>query len=255
MKNLFINTIIAIVCFTLGYTFYPTINETKVESTLTNKINNENNVKEDTTVVKAQKTVPTIKSDSGISKNLEITASTKEESLELDKVNVGEQVNPAIKEKITDETVILVQKELEEWSVVHKDQINELVTAHMSSENAEHMKLQISKDNEFLTKPPIKQDPIEDDNWAYNMEQQLKLLISQHELSDKFQLLNLSCKQLMCDIFGVEKEGNSWFKLYVSLLQNAPNVEFPDGSNDPKSVVYMENDVAVVYSQIRFKSS
>jgi len=251
MKNLFINTVIAIVCFTLGYAFYPSINEAKIETTLSNKVNTENIVIDDTAVVK----VPTIKVNSDASNDLAMSVSAKEESVELDEANVDEQVNLVVKEKITDESVIFVQKELEEWSVAHKDQINELVTAHMSSENAEHMKLQISKNNEFLTQPPIKQDPIEDDNWAYNMEQQLKLLISQHELSDKFQLLNLSCKQLMCDIFGVEKEGNTWFKLYVSLLQNAPKVEFPDGNNDPKSVVYMENDVAVVYSQIRFKSS
>lgn len=125
----------------------------------------------------------------------------------------------------------------------------------MSHETAEHMKLQISKDNEFLSQPPINQDPIEDENWAYNMEQQLKVLISQHELSDSFELLNLSCKQLMCDILGVEKDGNTWFKLYISILQAAPNAEFPDDNNATKSVQYMEGDIAVVYSQIKFKSS
>jgi len=252
MKNLFINAIVAIVCFTLGYGFYPSINDTEIVTALSDKVDIEN---DDTAVVKAQELVPTIKVNSDLSNDLVTSANAKEENVALDEVNIDEEVNPVVKEQITDETVIVAQKELEEWSVAHKDQINELVTAHMTSENAEHMKLQISKDNEFLTQPPIKQDPIEDDNWAYNMEQQLKLLISQHELSDKFQLLNLSCKQLMCDIFGVEKEGNTWFKLYVSLLQNAPKVEFPDGNNDPKSVVYMENNVAVVYSQIRFKSS
>ncbi len=252
MRNLIINIIIAIVCFTSGYALYPSINDAEFETTLTNEVTDENNGIEDIVVVKATKTPLELKTNSNPTG---LSASAKEKNVELDKANEDEQIDTVVKEKITDETVTVVQKELEEWSTVHKEHINELVTAHMSSVSAEHMKLQISKDNEFLTQPPIKQDPIEDGNWSYNMEQQLKLLISQHELSDKFQLLNLSCKQLMCDIFGVEKEGNSWFKLYVSLLQNAPNVDFPDGNNDPKSVVYMENDVAVVYSQIRFKSS
>ncbi|MCJ8295636.1 MAG: hypothetical protein MJK15_14625 [Colwellia sp.] len=253
MKNLFINTMIAIVCFTLGYVSYPSINNLEAKSM--NHINADNNIKDDSTAIEVKTSLPTMKNDTVIKNNFELTANTNKESEKLDEINIGKQVDPILKEQLTDETVIVVQKELEEWSVSHTERINDLVTAHMSSENAEHMKTQISKDNDFLTQPPIKQDPIEDENWAYNMEQQLKLLIAQHELSDKFQLLNLSCKQLMCDIFGIEKEGNTWFKLYISLLQNAPMVDFPDGSNDPKSVIYMENDLAVVYSQIRFKSS
>lgn len=255
MKSLFINTIIAIVCFTFGYMFYPSINDAKVETTLTNKVNIDNNVENDLIIEKVQKTVPKFKKDTVVANNVEMSANTNEENLEFDKVNVGEEVNTIVKEKVSDDPALVVQKELKEWSAVHKEQINELVTAHLSNETAEHMKLQISKDNDFLSQPPIKQDPIEDDNWAYNMEQQLKVLISQHELSESFELLNLSCKQLMCDIFGVEKEDRAWFKLYVNLLQNVPNIEMPDGNNDPKSVVYRENDVAVVYSQIRFKSS
>ena len=117
------------------------------------------------------------------------------------------------------------------------------------------MKSRIFEDNDFLTEPTIKQDPEDDMNWAYNMEEQLKLIISQHELSDSFELVNLTCKQLMCDIFGVEKTSNTWIKLYVSLLQNAPNIELPNGQNDPKSVVYMEDGVAVVYAQLRFNNN
>jgi len=254
MKNLFTNIIIAIVCFTLGYVFYPTINGTKIEPILTNKISTDENIKDDSATAKVQRTVSELNNEKTISNNSEQLTSVVDD-FEVDIVNTSTQVSSVKKDKVIDEAVIFVQKELEEWSVVHKEQINELISAHMSSETAEHMKLQISKDNEFLSQPPINQDPIEDENWAYNMEQQLKVLISQHELSESFELLNLSCKQLMCDILGVEKDGNTWFKLYISLLQTTLNAEFPDGNNDPKSVKYMEGDVAVVYSQIRFKSS
>jgi hypothetical protein len=225
MKNLFINTIVAIICFTLGYVFYPTINESNAEATFTNNVDNDNAIESYSKVVKEQEIVQIIKADSISEDNSKQSIIAKEESVVLDKVDVDNQVTPIAKEKTIDETVLFDQKELEEWSVVHKEQINELVTAHMSSENAEHMKSQISKDNDFLSQPSIKQDAIEDENWAYNMEQQLKIFISQHELSENFELLNLSCKQLMCDVFGVEKESNTWFPIYVSLLQNAPMVD------------------------------
>ena len=255
MKNLLINTIVAIVCFTLGYTLYPSINDTKFETTLTNKVNTHNSGREDKSVVKLPKLAPKIKTNSGNSNPPELSESTQEKNIEINKANEDEQVNLLEKEEIIDETVLVLQKELEEWSVEHKDRINELVTSIMSSESSEHMKSQISQENDFLSEPSIEQDAAEDDNWAYNMEQHLKVLIAQHELSDKFELVNLSCKQLMCDILGIEKEGGSWCKLYISLLQNAPMAEFPNGNDDPKSVVYMEGDVAVVYDQIRFKSS
>lgn len=254
MKNLFTNIIIAIVSFTLGYMFYPSIKETNVNPILTNEISPDENIQNNSETSKQLKIASELINDKTITNTPEQSASIVED-IEVDEVNVSPQVTSVKKDKVTDEAIIVVQKELEEWSAVHKEQINELVSAHLSNETAEHMKLQISKDNDFLSQPPIKQDPIEDDNWAYNMEQQLKVLIYQHELSESFELLNLSCKQLMCDILGVEKENRAWFKLYVNLLQNAPNIEMPDGNNDPKSVVYRENDVAVVYSQFRFKSS
>ncbi len=256
MKNLFTNIIIAIVCFTLGYVLYPSINDTKIESVSTNETSENKNLIDDSATEEVQKTVSELSNEKIITNSPEQLASIIEDT-EINNVNTNHQVSTEIKDKVTvtDEAHIVVQEELEEWSVIHKEQINELISAHMSSETAEHMKMQILKDNEFLSQPPINQDPIEDENWAYNMEQQLKVLISQHELSDAFELLNLSCKQLMCDILGVEKEGNTWFKVYISLLQTAPNAEFPNGNNAPKSVQYMEGDVSVVYSQIKFKSS
>jgi len=254
MKNLFTNIIIAIVCFTLGYVLYPSINETSINPILTDKTSQDEKIENDSETVKEQKSVAELINDKTITNTPEQLVSIVED-VEVDKVNTNPHLSSDIKDKVKDEDVIVLQKELEEWSVVHKDQINELVSAHMSNKTAEHMKLQISKDNEFLSQPPINQDPIEDENWAYNMEQQLKVLISQHELSHSFELLNLSCKQLLCDILGVEKDGNTWFKLYINLLQTAPNAEFPDGNNDPIFVTYLEGDVAVVYSQIRFKSN
>lgn len=254
MKNLFINIIIAIVCFTLGYVFYPSINEINVNPILTNETSPDKNIQNKSENVKQQKIISKLTNDNTINNTPEQMASIVED-IEVGEVSTSPQINNVIKNKVTDEVTTLVQNELKEWSVNHKDQINKLISSHMTSESAEHMQFQISKNNEFLSQPPINQDPIEDENWAYNMEQQLTVLISQHELSDSFELLNLSCKQLLCDILGVEKDGNTWFKVYISLLQTAPGAEFPDGNNDPKSVQYMEGDVAIVYSQIRFTNS
>ncbi|GGD79556.1 hypothetical protein [Lacimicrobium alkaliphilum] len=250
MKNLLMNTTVAIAFFIFGYIFYPMINEVNVETEL---MGGENKVREDFTIVESENLVGPVKANQGDLNDVEVSGGSEKETVELDGYNGREAVDFDEEETVEDKELVSFQNELKEWAAVHKARVSDLITAYMSSGSAEHMKLQIMDGNEFLTQPPIEQDVVEDESWAYNMEELLDILISKHELSDKFQLLNLSCKQLMCDILGVEKEAGVWFKLYVSLLQNAPGIEFPDGNNDPKSVAYMENDVAVIYSQLKFK--
>lgn len=64
MRNLIINIIIAIVCFTSGYALYPSINDAEFETTLTNEVTDENNGIEDIVVVKATKTPLELKTNS-----------------------------------------------------------------------------------------------------------------------------------------------------------------------------------------------
>ena len=59
----------------------------------------------------------------------------------------------------------------------------------------------------------------------------------------------------MCDILGVDSEGNTWFKIYISLLNNATNVDFVDRDASTKSISFLEGNANIVYSQIRFKNS
>lgn len=258
MKNITTNVVIALVGFALGYALYPSINNSEIKSTRSVNLESSKKVENDAKLSEKEieKVIETTASTSEkvTSKILNLKEKAEEQLTQIDNASVTKKVGQVQKEQVTEETVI-VQKELIEWTTQHTEQINDLVSAHMSAETADHMKLQILKDNKFLTQTEIKQDPIEDQNWAFNMEQELRLLISQHELSEHFELLKLSCKQLTCDILGIEKVSDSWFKLYISLLYTAANVDLSDDKDAPKSVVYLEGDVRIVYSQIIFKGS
>jgi exonuclease VII large subunit len=163
------------------------------------------------------------------------------------------QTNQALKS--SEEQSTQLKTELNSWAKSHKAVINELVSAYMPAESAEHMKENIARSNTFMTQPEIMQDQYDDQTWSYNMEAQLTSLIENHELSTGFELLNVACKQLMCDVLGIEKEDKVWFKMFISLLQSAPNAVFPNGNNDGKSLSYLNNDEAIVYSQIKFKKA
>lgn len=147
------------------------------------------------------------------------------------------------------------KEDRQQWSIAHQQRIVDLVNAYASDETREFIQQKILDNNEFLSGNDFKQDPAEDENWAYNMEQQLEMLILEHEMSDNFELLNLVCKQLTCDIFGIESKGNSWIQIYISLLKTVPNAEFSTGINDPKQLSFIENDGALIYAQLRFTSS
>lgn len=254
MKGLLIKSIIAVVFFVLGYVFYPTINSVQNEGAIESEIKAQSLIKNDAKRDVLQTFEPLASNKLPTVKKVQVPEA-KNAKVEINLLTIEEQTTSLnVQEELEeiDETGVSIQEELVQWSAEHKKQIEQLIEANMQNESAEHMKAQISNGNDFLSKPPIMQDLIEDELWAYNMEQQLRLLIAQHELSYGFNLLNLSCRQLMCDIFGIEKESNTWIKLYFSLLQNAPNAEFPDANSGLKSIQYMQNDTS---SQIRFKSN
>ena len=283
MKNIIINISVGLVCLALGYATYPILNKgnkpdinnemasagftVAAESNLAASPSSSHSQGESQILGSAQKTnsvnQPSVEDsidsehfkvehplDSAVNKDdhyLDDSEAYTDNEIDSPVASASQPTSQSTSQASTPEQVAL-----NDWSAEHKVQIDDLVTSYLSDKSAKHMKSRIFEDNDFLTEPTIKQDPEDDMNWAYNMEEQLKLIISQHELSDSFELVNLTCKQLMCDIFGVEKTSNTWIKLYVSLLQNASNIELPNGQNDPKSVVYMEDGVAVVYAQLRF---
>lgn len=145
--------------------------------------------------------------------------------------------------------------ELATWAEQHKNKINDLITAHAPDAVAEHMVKKVSEDNDFLSAPELKQDLEQDENWAYNTEQELKTYINNHQFAEQFQLLNLSCKQLTCDILGIEKAPQAWLQIFFSMFSNINNLLPPDETKPTRSVSYMNGDnTSTIYYQLQFKS-
>ena len=88
------------------------------------------------------------------------------------------------------------------------------------------------------------------------MTQELRQFIENHKNAANFELLNVSCKQLMYDILGKDIGGNTWFKIYIHALTQIPNAEFPSSETEsPMSLTYLDGNDNIVYAQVKFKPS
>lgn len=148
------------------------------------------------------------------------------------------------------------KEELKQWAAQHKSELNKLINTHVPNHIADNMFNMVVENNEFLTEPRIKQNPDIDNNWAYNTEQELTSYIKNHTEADKFDLISVSCKQLKCDVLGIEKEAQAWIKIFFSMFKNLPNVNPPDSSGDTTSFSFLNGDSTTsIYYQLKFNPS
>lgn len=141
---------------------------------------------------------------------------------------------------------------LNHWTKLHKEKLFETITANVPDELAGAMKNIISEDNDFLNNPELLQAPHKDENWAYITEQDVRNLIIQNPLSTNFNLLKLTCKQLICEVLGSESITGIWRKIYWSLLQTLPTLKKPDSSNTRDSITFSDEGMSYIYFKLKF---
>ena len=250
MKTISTNVIVAITAFTTGYLLYPQLNSntsTELNTKVPPKAQSSNTQPE----ALANHSLDETQVNKTAATNDESQQELEDESLILNPDN-NASVENQLDKKVTNMPSSIEQEQLKEWSVEYQENIESILLSYMTEGAAMHMKEEIITNNEIFDTPSINQDPTDDETWAFNTEQQLRQLLEQHELSNDFDVFNVSCKQLNCDILGVDKTRNSWFPIYFSLLGSFSNAIFPDDNNPAKSIQYLEGDAMFVYSQIKF---
>lgn len=146
-------------------------------------------------------------------------------------------------------------EELVSWSKDYQKELFNIVDENMPTHTADFMKLQLSKNSFLLNNSELKQDLEEDDNWAFLMEDNIRSAIEQHELKPDFDILSIKCKQLSCEVMGIERAVNTWHSIYVSLISTLPNAIFPSVNDGSGSYSVKEGVVDYSFSNISFKKS
>lgn len=252
MKSIISNIAIAVLAFFAGYLAYPSLNKVKAPekyepSALTQKQNTHQAIGHtpDKVANKSRVTEPADVTKLTKATESDVNAEQKTDPIALiDDIPVNTAAESATKEQ---------KDELIQWAAQHKADLNELITTHVPGHIAENMFNKIAENNDFLAEPKMKQAPELDANWAYNTEQELTNYINNHSEAKHFDLISVSCKQLKCDVLGIEKEAQAWLKIFFSMFKNIPSVNPPDSSGDTKSLSYLNGDeTSSIYYQLKF---
>ncbi|MBE8166751.1 MAG: hypothetical protein HAW66_00055 [Shewanella sp.] len=249
MKNIIKGSTLFIAAAIIGYSLYPVINkqETLSELTAVNISSKDSQLE----IIEGDK-------DSGYqipSKSVDHEKVVKTQNEASSQIPVNEAqitLGKNTKKIITNNPDII--NELAEWSYTHKESIHKVIEDNMPSSIISSIKSSIAKENKLFENIDVKQSSADDEQWAYIMEQKIRTYLSQHELSASFDLLNVSCKQLICDIVGIQRDSKNWVQIHRGLY-SLPNVKYPTDGNRPINVIRMLKDNIYIYSQIMFNSS
>lgn len=143
------------------------------------------------------------------------------------------------------------QQALMAWAAQHKNDVNDIIDAYFPASLRDLMKKNINDNNHFLNTPEIEQAPDDDDNWAFVMEQKIRYLINDHELSNNVELLSVTCKQLVCELMGIDRGGKSWRRVFFSMFDVLPIRQRREYR--PKYASLLAESDRYIYSQIFFE--
>jgi len=145
-------------------------------------------------------------------------------------------------------------QELRDWTATHKSTVFDLIDNNASRTFAAKFKSFISEKNNFFESPKVNQDAVTDEYWAYNMEMTLTELILQHELSYNFEILNISCKQLTCEVIGIDRGGLAWREINQSVKNNYQLTNLIV-QPDARKISLVEDRNFYIYYQYKFKKN
>lgn len=239
--------LILIVAFGLGYITYPLVNPKEQQKVVYNTTNNATKQAQSnnsfTSASNSNSDQNELHSDSGqTSQTVKHTSEQSKERKSIAKEVV--QVENSNNEN--------QHKELKHWVVEHKSNLEQLVSTHFPDDIVDHFQLKVDENNLMFNEPDIKQDEQKDENWAYIKEQDIRAIYEQQKSLNGVELINVTCKQLACDMLGTAEGIGKWMKAYTALY-SLPDVLFPDDSPKPVHVSFTKEDKSYSYSQIFFK--
>lgn len=246
MKKLINYTVIGLVSVSVGYGMYPILHDKGQPNVQSVTIGNSANH----TIIKRTSIPKASGTEQGIT--LVIPQKSVEQEMEVQE-NTTTIIEVAKVDLEQSKLDVKSAKELNDWSALHKETIEQIISENVPTTLADAMTEMIAIDNNFLYNPEVLQDTQSDENWAFIMEQDLRSLINQNPESASFTLLGLTCKQLTCEILGVENTSGAWRNIYFSLLQTVPSIQLPNGNGGERNVNFSEDNISYIYYQLKFK--
>lgn len=140
------------------------------------------------------------------------------------------------------------------WSQNRKADIESLIKEH-NSEGVDFMIDKLIGENPYLTEHAIRQDPIEDEIWSIQMQQDLYLMLHQHQTiaAGLAVIQDLSCRQLTCEVIVVEHSPNVWMPVYLDTLGKLAAQGYSLDNDSPHNYQFTFENQGFVYNQFVFR--
>ncbi|NVK55714.1 MAG: hypothetical protein HWE26_08875, partial [Alteromonadaceae bacterium] len=144
-------------------------------------------------------------------------------------------------------------RELKQWQTQHKQALKELFNDRVPEHFAEGFLAKATEDNAFLNEVQQNLNPDRNDQWHMQMEQRLSDMIQLHELSNRIEILSLTCKQSTCEIVGKAFEEGPWTTIYMSMIRRLLQAGDSLNMQKGKRVTYFDQEQEYFYSQLVFE--
>jgi hypothetical protein len=236
----------------LGYVAYPIINSSQREQSSDDNFMSV--IEEPKTTLDSRDSILQNKSQENL--NIE-PLDTKETNLfnqdELTSSGSLEEITQSnnFEVRMSEEDKIIAQ-ELNDWAESHKKILYDLIESKLPEKAASNLKKLILIQNQSIEPRTVYQDAVLDEAWAYQMEQTLNDLIMQYEPSYGTEIVNITCKQLICEVLGINHAEPTLLVLQTTIRNHPLLINILDSVQTRMSST-IENNRFYVYFQLTFK--
>lgn len=139
-----------------------------------------------------------------------------------------------------------------EWARTHAQNLYDTFDRWASKETAWGMRDAVGKNSAFIRPREKVMDDATDENWALVKQQELRDIMQANSRASEFELVSLTCKQLMCEIVGSTRSIDVWRGIFRDLLVQAKNIAPSNDEEGDMVGLFNDDGIRRVYTLCRF---
>lgn len=152
------------------------------------------------------------------------------EMVSNDETNISSASAGQISTRI-DEGTRSAQQEFLDWQNQRKQEIAIQLERIEDQELQSFIASKVIDENPLFSTTELRQNPLEDEIWSMQLQQDLSLVLQQHQhvASVQVSIDSIVCKQLVCEVIAQEHSPNTWGEVYfdtiATLLQRGFSID------------------------------
>ncbi|WP_018277934.1 hypothetical protein WKI13_09190 [Teredinibacter turnerae] len=166
---------------------------------------------------------------------------------ERDQLSTLQKVDQSIKSPVENDALDVDDPEFRAWTDDRAREVEAIINNIAKDYSVrEHMLEKIKSESQFLNPRDAEQDPYDDEIWAYEKKQELANIIYSQPGSSSLEISSITCKQLLCEVIGKERD-NAWLPILRQILIQAKNIDYKNNNSEKTFGVLYRGDESDSY--------